>query len=151
MSCEGETKTEIYDHVPRRPKAEPNLLIKLLAVSTCPGLGTWEKLTVREPPASARALRMERLSPSGAGALSPPPLPPRPAENENDNGGCSCAAVDPVTMESAWEKMSAMKATAGSTSNGSGNASSARVKVSSPAALDLRIFCGTWNVAGKRT
>lgn len=88
----------------------------------------------------------------------PPQLPPRPVpggqegdEDEVDNGGngCRCGAVDPVHMESAWEHMSALRANGGGPVR-SGGIKSARVRVGATETLDLRIFCGTWNVAGEQ-
>lgn len=78
---------------------------------------------------------------------APPPLPPRPATAPDD--GCSCGAVNPVDMESAWEQMAALRAKGGGAGSG-GSINSSSVRVSPTEILDLRIFCGTWNVAGKQ-
>lgn len=82
-----------------------------------------------------------------------PTLPPRrpsvQATSQTDTSGtpdgCGCKALDPALVDSAWEHAASLTArrSAGRAKNGSS------VKRSSPLeTLDLRIFCGTWNVAG---
>lgn len=62
-----------------------------------------------------------------------------------DGDGCSCEAVNPVSMESAWEKMMALRVECLGAGSNMNNSSSSR---SRKEPLDLRIFAGTWNVAG---
>lgn len=54
---------------------------------------------------------------------------------------CSYDTADAVYMESAWEQAAA--------SRGRANGGSDVPRVSPPETLDLRVFCGTWNVAGE--
>lgn len=79
---------------------------------------------------------------------SPPPLPSRPEEAD---GSCDCGSTDPATKPSAWEQASSSVLNGNDNSGtGSTGVRVSRVSVSPAETLDLRIFCGTWNVAGLR-
>lgn len=84
--------------------------------------------------------------------MSSPSLPSLPSQPEEVGGSCDCGSIDPVTKSSAWERTSSSilkgEDDSGHTNNTSVRAS--RVSVSPAETLDLRIFCGTWNVAGMR-
>lgn len=71
-------------------------------------------------------------------ATTPPPLPPRVAPAVAD--GCECGALNPLSLESAWEQTEILKAN-------HGNMGSRTVQAEE---LHLRIYAGTWNVAGKQ-
>ncbi|CAM9934305.1 unnamed protein product [Scytosiphon promiscuus] len=76
-----------------------------------------------------------------------PPLPPRP-----HTGRCDCDRNDPVTTPSAWEQTwcSRGNSTSMGSSNGPGRINTASIQIGPTETLDLRIFCGTWNVAGRK-
>lgn len=71
-------------------------------------------------------------------ATTPPPLPPRIASAVTD--GCECGALNPLSLESAWEQTEIMKANHGNMGS----------KTAEAEELHLRIYAGTWNVAGKQ-
>lgn len=68
--------------------------------------------------------------------------PELPRQDENAQGdGSEYNSSDPAMEESAWEQAAAARARS---AQEGGN-----VHIVPTETLDLRIFCGTWNVAGK--
>lgn len=97
-----------------------------------------------------RRQEQEETTPSTEVSSPPTPPPSLPARPEEADGSCDCESTDPVTKPSAWEQASSSirngDENSGTDSGGGGVVG--RVSVSPAGPLDLRIFCGTWNVAG---
>lgn len=91
-------------------------------------------------------------TPSTDVASPSPPLPSRPEVNADSDadGSCGCGTTDPVTKASAWEQMasSIVDAEGNHSGGGDGRTNSSSIRVGPAETLDLRIFCGTWNVSG---
>lgn len=118
-----------------------------------------EELAKQLPPST-----VSTSSRSSASSIPPPfalptgrpsPCPGVEAEvsRGDGDGSCGCEALDPALVQSAWEQAARSKAQekhggVGGEVGGSGGSSSV-FRVSPSETLDLRIFCGTWNVAGE--
>lgn len=68
------------------------------------------------------------------------PIVPLDKESSAVNG-CGCDTEGPEIMQSAWEQAATLRMRGGE--------SNSALRIIPREALDLRIFCGTWNVAGE--
>lgn len=75
--------------------------------------------------------------------------------SDGELASCGCETLDPVLLQSAWEHAATFGEARGDYGSGDNNSNSnsrshsSVMRVSPRENLDLRIFCGTWNVAGE--
>lgn len=114
-----------------------------------------EELTEQLPPSTAST-----PSRSSASSIPPPSVLPSACPDavtesgrSDADGSCGWKSGDPALAPSAWEQEARLKTQenhggVGGNVGGAGGSSSV-FRLSPTETLDLRIFCGTWNVAGE--